>query len=97
MLRSLEVQLTSEEHGRNEQILDVLTGNGERDKMRQDAAHVAEASKYGGYFITTDGRILKKKDELERICSAIIVKPTDFLGVLAKYEASGAGPGAPGA
>jgi len=54
--------------------------------MVDDADHVFEASKYCGYFITTDKRILNKKDELERICSAIIVKPSEFLKILAMYE-----------
>ncbi|MGF6774916.1 hypothetical protein P3T21_000103 [Paraburkholderia sp. GAS334] len=45
----------------------------------------------GAYFITTDERILKKRSELRRICSAVIVKPTEFLGILETYEAADAG------
>ena len=84
---TLDVQLTVDERARKERILDVLAGNGGRDKMRQDAAHVFEASKYGGYFITTDERILKRRDELKGICDAIIVRPSEFVAVLKQYEA----------
>ncbi len=92
MIHSLEVGLTPQERKNQEQRLDVLAGNGRRDKMLQDATHVFEASKYGGaYFITTDERILKRRSELGRICSAVIVKPTEFLGILETYEVADAG------
>ena len=92
MIRSLEVSLTPPERKQQEQILNILAGNGGRDKMRQDATHVFEASKYGSaYFITADDRILKKRNELASICSAVIVRPTEFLGILADYEATDLG------
>lgn len=83
---TLPVDLTGEERRQQEQILDVLAGNGGRDKMRQDATHVFEASKYGGYFITTDERILKRRDDLRGVCGAIIVRPSEFIDVLAQYD-----------
>jgi len=91
MIRSLDVDLTTQERKNQEQILDVLAGNGGRDKMRQDATNVCEASKYGAYFITTDERVLKRREELARICGAVIVRPTEFLGVLREYEAGDTG------
>jgi hypothetical protein len=91
MIRSLEVSLTPLETRNLEQILDVLAGNGGRDKMRQDATNVFEASKYGAaYFITTDERVWKKRRNLADLCGAIIVKPTEFLDVLRAYEAADA-------
>ncbi|MFM0363709.1 hypothetical protein [Paraburkholderia sediminicola] len=94
MIQSLEVGLTPPERAQQERILDVLAGNCGRDKMRQDAINVFEASKYGAYFITADDRILKKRSELGRICSAVIVKPTEFLDILREYEATDAKSGA---
>lgn len=40
-------------------------------------------------FVTTDERILKKKNELENICAARIVKPSEFLSLVQEYETSG--------
>jgi hypothetical protein len=34
---------------------------------------------------------LKRRSELGRICSAVIVKPTEFLGILETYEVADAG------
>ncbi|MFS8980118.1 hypothetical protein PO002_37645 [Cupriavidus necator] len=90
LLYSIDVSLTPEEQADRDRILDVLAGNGSRDRMGQDATHVFEASKYTGYFVTTDERILKKKNELENICAATIVKPSEFLSLVQKYETSGA-------
>jgi hypothetical protein len=41
--------------------------------MADDAEHIFLASKYIGYFVTTDKKILNKKDQLEKVCSATIV------------------------
>jgi len=81
MIYSIETSLTQKEIAQKTEILKVLTGNGKPEKMAKDAEHVFEASKYCGYFITTDERILKKKDDLQAFCAAIIVKPSEFLEV----------------
>ena len=83
---SIQTGLTNNEIQQKAQILKILAGNGKPEKFADDAEHVFEASKYCGYFITTDTRILNKKDELRKICSAIIVKPSEFLRILAMYE-----------
>jgi len=67
-------------------ILRVLAGNGKVEKKIEDANHVFEASKYVGYFITTDKRILKKRDELSKLCSATLVKPSEFIKIWKKYK-----------
>ncbi len=54
--------------------------------MKKDAEHVFYAGKHGGYFITTDERIIKKKQELESICGAIIVKPTEFIEIFKMHN-----------
>jgi hypothetical protein len=89
LIRSIQTGLTPNEIYEKSEILRILAGNGNPAKMVDDADHVFEASKYGGgYFITTDKKILKKRDELEKICSAIIVKPSEFLKILAMYKNS---------
>ena len=81
MIYTIPTSLTQKEVAQKTEILKVLTGNGKPEKMEKDAEHAFEASKYCGYFITTDERILKKKDDLHAFCAAIIVKPSEFLEV----------------
>ena len=58
MITSLDVELNPDEKKQKAEIHKVMTGNGKLEKYAADAAHVFEAGKYGGYFITTDDRIL---------------------------------------
>lgn len=82
MIYTLDVNLNAEERKRKAKIHAVMTGNGDPDKYAADAAHVFESGKYGGYFITTDDRILKKRKELENLSGARIFKPTEWLELL---------------
>ena len=82
MIYTLETSLTQEERKRKANIHSILTGNGKPEKYKADATHVFEAGKYGGYFITTDQRILCKRQELSRVCSATIFTPSEWLQVL---------------
>lgn len=82
---SIETSLTPGEVEQKAAILAILTGNGKPDKYAADAAHVFEAGKYCGYFITADERILKKKHELEKVCAAVIVKPSKLLEILESH------------
>ncbi len=86
LLYSIQTGLTDNERKEFAEILRILAGNGNPEKVADDANHVFEASKYCGYFITTDKRILSKKNELDKACSATIVKPSEFLEILAMYE-----------
>lgn len=86
LIYTIPTGLTENERKQKDEILRILAGKGKPEKMEADAEHVFLASKHGGYFITTDKRILNKKDELEKICLAIIVKPSEFLKILAMYE-----------
>lgn len=82
---SIPTNLTAPELTRRSQIHAVLTGNGDPANYEADATHVFEAGKYFGYFITTDSRILEKRDALSNICAAIIMKPSEWLAL---YESS---------
>lgn len=87
LIRTNQTGLTPNEIQEKAKILSILAGNGKPEKMVADANHVFEASKYGGgYFVTTDRRILNKRVQLKKVCSAIIVKPSEFLKILATYE-----------
>jgi hypothetical protein len=81
MIFTIETDLTPEERKKRAEIHRVLTGNGKPEKYEADARHVFEASKYVGYFITADRRILEKRGELRAVCAATIVTPTELLAI----------------
>lgn len=85
---TLETNLIPEEKQKKQDIWDILTGNGNPEKMKQDANHVFEAHKYGGYFVTTGARIINKRRALHGICNAIIVKPCELLALIRGHENS---------
>ena len=76
-----KTSLTADERTRQAKIHAILTGNGKPEKYEEDAAHVFEAGKYMGYFITTDKRILRKSQELKGVTPAVILKPTEWLSI----------------
>ena len=81
MIFTIETTLTPGEIARKNAIHNILTGNGKPEKYAADADHVFEASKYIGYFITTDQRILDKRKELRKVCAATIFTPSEWLKV----------------
>jgi hypothetical protein len=83
-----KTSLTHKELSKKKEIWNVLTGNGKPENMLQDANHVFEAHQYGDYFVTTDNRILKRRDVLNKICSAIILKPCELVALLDEFKNS---------
>jgi len=81
MIYTIPTGLVPDEVTRKAKIHEILTGNGKPEKYAADAAHVFEAGKYGGYFVTTDQRILDKRAELNQICTATILTPTEWLKI----------------
>jgi hypothetical protein len=81
-----EVHLELNEIRKKESILQVLAGDGNPENMRADAEHIFEASKYGTYFVTTDKRILKKKDELYDVCGIMVLKPSEIMDIIQSYR-----------
>jgi hypothetical protein len=71
----------------------ILQGNAKPGKHDADAGHLAEAAKYGGYFITHDHRILSKLPELRHIIPPHlqIVSLAEFLVIYDDYLAQDAG------
>ena len=85
MIYTISTDLTPAETERRARIHRAMTGDGNPARYKADAHHIFEAGKYGGgYFVTTDKRILDRKSELEAISGAVIVKPTEWLAI---YEA----------
>jgi hypothetical protein len=76
---SWPVSLTKDEQRIRSEIHRILTGNGKPENVREDSEHVFEAQKYGGHFITTDGRILDRANDLEALCGICVLKPSAFL------------------
>lgn len=79
MIYTLPVNLISEERQRFREILKILTGNGKAKNFEMDAQHIFDCQRYHGNFITTDGRILQKRDDLKKMCGIDIYKPVEFL------------------
>lgn len=86
LIYTINVKLTSDEINKLREIESILAGNGKIENIRQDARHIFEAQKYGSYFITTDTRILKKADDIYRVCLVVILKPSKFLSLVGNYK-----------
>jgi hypothetical protein len=79
---TIATSLTPAEGERCDLVHKTMTGDGNPDRYEADAHHIFEAGKYGGgYFVTTDKRILNRKAQLEGVSGAIIVKPTEWLTI----------------
>jgi hypothetical protein len=79
MVYSIKTQRTQEQQKEKLLIYKILTGNSKKEKMKMDAENVFEASIYCAFFVTTDKRIIKKRNELQKVGSAIIVKPSELI------------------
>jgi len=80
--------LTFDEQTVKTGILRVLTGTGKAENMSRDADHVFEAYKYSSYFVTTDAKILKRKDALRQFCRVEIMKPRELLDLYRERNGS---------
>lgn len=85
---TIETGLTDNERSMKTKILGILAGDGKPEKMRQDAEHVYEASKYGSYFVTTDERILKREKELYECCTVTVLRPSEMLRIYQEYASA---------
>jgi hypothetical protein len=79
------VPLTPDEGRRLSKIHAILTGNGKPENVADDARHIFEAQKYGSYFVTTDGRLLKRADEIWAACGVQILRPSEFLALVQNH------------
>lgn len=80
---TIESDLTTEEIERRNEIRMLLQGNAKPGRHKNDADHLFELSKYGGgYFVTTDDRLLKHSDELFEKYFITTIKPSDYEALL---------------
>ena len=80
LLHSLPVQLTEPERATHDRVRAMLQGNAFPGKHAADAFHLVESAKYGGrYFITNDGRLLDKTQEIWAALLIQVVNPSAFL------------------
>lgn len=86
MIFTIETTLTAGEVAQKHAIHALLTGNANPERHAADATHIFEAGKYIGYFITTDQRILRKRQELSRLSSATIVTPSKWLKIFSDTD-----------
>ena len=82
MISTMSVTLTPNEQKRRDGIVVLLRGNSTSDKHLDDAHHIFEASKYGGYFLTTDRRILKLSGQIHDLCTVQVMKPSEAVARL---------------
>jgi hypothetical protein len=85
LIYSMDVQLTPSEKQLLRDIELILAGNGKIANITQDARHVFEAQKYGGYFVTTDKRVLSRTGELKRRCGVSILVPSGLLALVKQH------------
>ena len=86
LIYTIPVQLTAGEVRKLREIEAILAGNGKIENIVQDARHIFEAQKYGSYFITTDSRILDRASKLRSATNVAIVKPSQFLNMVKRYQ-----------
>jgi predicted nucleic acid-binding protein len=88
---TIPTALTPKERDTRKAIEAGLQGNARPGKHAADAQHLAEAAKYCGYFITHDGRILKRSHGLRLLLppSLTVVTLAGFLAILDGYKARG--------
>jgi hypothetical protein len=76
---SLPVQLTPAELATHDKIRALIQGNAKPGQHDKDAFHLVESAKYGRHFITNDGRLLKKAEEIWEMLHLKVLKPSEFL------------------
>jgi hypothetical protein len=88
LIYTVPVSLTPGEVELQQQARDLVRGNAKPGQHDRDAYHIVEAAKYGGYFITRDRRLLKKRSEIAGLLGAgfVIVTPSEFLEAYDRFK-----------
>lgn len=80
MFFTFSVIPSPDEQRKKELVYAILIGNAINPiKHRADANHILEAGIHHGYFITTEIRILNRKNELQVACGVRVISPADWL------------------
>jgi predicted nucleic acid-binding protein len=86
-LYSVQVQLTPTEFSGIEQLVELTKGDAQEKNIRPDLLHVAEAAKYGGYYISRDKRLLSRAAKIAELLGVEVVSPSMFLAKVAEARA----------
>lgn len=87
---TMEVSLTSAEMKTHAAVRAIMRGNALSGQHNSDAFHLVEACKYGGYFVTLDKRILKKRGEVRAILPGFwAVRPQELVAIFNQHVAAG--------
>jgi hypothetical protein len=79
LVYTIEKELTPELLKKRAEIRTLIQGNAMSGKHKGDADHLFELYKYGGgYFVTTDVRLLSHSDTLFRNYFIMTIKPTEY-------------------
>jgi hypothetical protein len=80
---TIETELTPELLNKKNEIRILIQGNAKPGKHKGDADHLFELFKFGGgYFVTTDVRLLSRSDELFKKYFITTLKPSEYEGLL---------------
>ena len=80
---TIEADLTPELLEKKREIHALIQGNAKPGKHKGDADHIFELYKHGGgYFVTTDERLLSYSEESFRRYFITIIKPSEYEALL---------------
>ncbi len=83
LVYTIETDLTPELLEKKKEIRTLIQGNAKPGKHQGDADHLFELYKHGGgYFVTTDDRLLSYSDELFRKYFITTIKPSEYEALL---------------
>lgn len=76
---TIETDLTAELLSKKNEIRLLIQGNAKPGKHKGDADHLFELFKFGGgYFVTTDERLLSRSNELFKKYFITTIKPSEY-------------------
>ncbi|UCD89498.1 MAG: hypothetical protein JSW04_13950 [Desulfobacterales bacterium] len=83
LIYSIETSLTPDLHRRRAEIRRLIRGNAAKGKHENDADHIFDLYKHGGgYFITTDNRLLSLAGILFSKYFVTVLRPSDYEALL---------------
>jgi len=83
LVYTIETALSPELLRKRDEIRTLIQGNSRPGQHKSDADHLFELYKYGGgYFVTTDARLLSYSDTLFRNYFITTIKPTKYEALL---------------
>ena len=83
LVYTIETELSPELLRKKDEIRTLIQGNANPGQHKSDADHLFELYKYGGgYFVTTDARLLSHSDTLFRNYFITTIKPTEYEALL---------------